>query len=188
MKIHKATKRLISYAIYDAAQRGQSVLNADHLLLGLFREDFPLIDSVTDQFQVNSFMVLDKVLRTNPEIPEIIDEAQVELGPESREVLALSELEAKRFGHNFLRVEHVLLGILNFKKHLFTEFLLEKEFCLEKVRRIISILRFGGTIPQSDETYELDESTWLELDFINDVRFRNEILDVALLRLFKHYR
>ena len=39
-------QRLLEYAAYDCGQRGASEITVDHLMLGLYREDFPLVDEV----------------------------------------------------------------------------------------------------------------------------------------------
>ena len=59
-------RRLLEYAAYDCAERGEREVRVDHLLLALYREDFPLIDEVLASFRVDSMVVLGRLLEANP--------------------------------------------------------------------------------------------------------------------------
>src|SRR5687767_3832918 len=99
VKYSPAFQRQLEYAAYDCAQRGASVIVADHLLMGLYREDYPLLDEVLGTFRVDSIVVLDRLLKRHPEAPRPARPDTVKLSPEALEIISLAEGEQERMGH-----------------------------------------------------------------------------------------
>jgi ATP-dependent Clp protease ATP-binding subunit ClpC len=73
--------------------------------------------------------------------------------PRALQVLGLAEKEARRFGHNYLGTEHILLGIIQLGQGAGISTLLAKGLNVESVRREISLFSAN---PASD-TQALDQ-------------------------------
>jgi len=189
MKLSRGFKRTVAYAVYDCAARGKSSLSADHLLLGLFREDFPLIDDITNTFSLDSFKLLDTVLGENPETFESTRADHVSLGPEALEILQYAELEAYGFAHESIRPEHLFLGIMDSRASMLNDFLMQKEVVCALVRELVAVTRFGETGTSERHIYELDPLTRMEIQHINfnSPIFHNNDLSISILQLFKGY-
>ena len=189
MKLSRGFKRAIAYAVYDCAARGMREISVDHLLLGLFREDFPLIDDVTKTFSLDSFKLLDGLLLNNPESGLKSDQTHVFFGSEAMDVLQFSELEAYTFSHGSIRTEHLFLGILDYHTSSLKQFLVEKDIVCAMVRELVSVTRFGEDAPRTPEVYVLDKGTRMEIRHFSmgGSLFNKKNLSIAVLQLFKGY-
>ncbi|MFC2174231.1 Clp protease N-terminal domain-containing protein, partial [Acidobacteriota bacterium] len=147
MKTSDTARRVLSYAAYDCAQRGKTLITPDHLLLGLFREDFPLIDELLDHLNMNSLHLLSQILKHNPESLQPIDETDVRFGRETIHVLCLSEQEAQRFSHKAIRSEHLLLGLMGYSKSFLASYMEPRRVMINSIRLFISQKRFGSVTP-----------------------------------------
>ena len=100
-------RRVIFFARYEAAQFGSPLIETEHLLLGLVREEKALtrrflrgnaIETLRPEVEKYT-MVRDKV-STSVDLP---------LSNESKRVLAYSAEEAEALGHKHIGAEHLLL-------------------------------------------------------------------------------
>jgi ATP-dependent Clp protease ATP-binding subunit ClpA len=189
MKLSKGFKRSIAYAVYDCAARGKREITVDHLLLGLYREDFPLIDDVTKTFAVDSFKLLDYLILRNPESPMPTNQAHVCFGSDALDVLKCSELEAYHFAHDAIRPEHLFLGLLDHQTSSLNTFLEDKEVVCALVRELVAVTRFGEENPAAREVYMLDPKTRMEIQHFHmgGSLFNRDDMSIAVLQLFKGY-
>jgi ATP-dependent Clp protease ATP-binding subunit ClpC len=126
-------RRVIFFARYEASQFGSPVIEPEHLLLGLLREDKALtnrflrshasVEAIRKQIEANT-TVRDKV-STSVDLP---------LSNESKRVLAYAAEEAMRLSHKHIGTEHLLLGLLREEKCFAAAILLERGLKLEAVR------------------------------------------------------
>lgn len=136
-KYTEKVRRAIFFARYEASLFGSSQIEAEHLLLGLLREDRALgvrffrggitIETIRKQVEA----------RTEPreKIPTSID---LPLSAESKRVLAYANEEAERVSHKWIGTEHMLAGLLREEKSFVAELLRERAVSLEKVREELS--------------------------------------------------
>jgi ketosteroid isomerase-like protein len=110
----ETTRRVIFFARYEASEYGSRHIDTEHLLLGLMREDFPLMSSM-----IGSNISVDKIRQ---EIEKIIERGQrfsvgieVPLSTGSRRVLKFAGEEADRFAQRQVGTEHMLLALLREK-------------------------------------------------------------------------
>lgn len=107
-------RRVMFFARYEASQYGSQCIETEHFLLGLMREDFPLMSNV-----IGAGILLDKMRQ---EIEKHIQRGErfstaieVPLSVESDRVLKFAAEEAERFAQRHVGTEHVLLGLLREK-------------------------------------------------------------------------
>ena len=104
-------RRVIFFARYEASQLGSPMIETEHLLLGLLREDKPLanrflrssaaIDSIRRQIEEHT--VIRQNVSTSVDLP---------LSHDSKRVLAYAGEESERMHHKTIDTPHLWLGLL----------------------------------------------------------------------------
>jgi len=125
-------RRVIFFARYEAAQFGSPLIETEHLLLGLVREEKAL---------ARRFLRGDAIETLRPEVEKyttvrdkVSTSVDLPLSNESKCVLAYSAEEAEALGHKHVGTEHLLLGLLREEKCFAARLLNERGVELEKVR------------------------------------------------------
>ena len=185
MKKSPCFDRLLAYAAYDCAQRGKRLVNSDHLLLGLYREDFPLVDEVMCSLDVDAFYALGRLLKFNPESERPYDIRNVRFGNEAMEILTLANMEVRRFQHEAITAAHVFMALLSFNNSFLFRFLTERKVEPQKARAMISAIRFDGDMPLETVELKRDKETYLSINFLDVGGFFPEDLGVTTLKLIK---
>jgi len=110
----ETTRRVIFFARYEASEYGSRHIDTEHLLLGLMREDFPLITAM-----IGSTISVDAIRQ---EIEKHIQRGErfsvgieVPLSAESSRVLQFAGEEADRLAQQHVGTEHMLLALLREK-------------------------------------------------------------------------
>ncbi|HQR38844.1 MAG TPA: ATP-dependent Clp protease ATP-binding subunit [Blastocatellia bacterium] len=127
-------RRVIFFARYEASQFGASAIEAEHILLGLLREDkgltnrfFPRpqgsIDSIRKEIEGRT--VVREKISTSVDLP---------LSPVAKRVLQFAQEESERLQHRYIGTEHLLLGLLREEKSLAAEILYERGLRLNQIR------------------------------------------------------
>jgi len=125
-------RRVIFFARYEASQFGASQIEAEHVLLGLMREDKHLcarffrpgdIDAIREG--VKGRTILRDRISTSVDLP---------LSVEAKRVLAFAAEESERLGHRHIGTEHLLLGLLREENSIAAEILYERGLRLSDIR------------------------------------------------------
>src|SRR3984957_3122176 len=127
-------RRAIFYARVEAGRFGSAYIETEHLLLGLIREDSPLVNrflvSEVSEDSIRRQIVAVKSMRES--IPPTVD---IPLAEESDSALSYATEEAGRLRHQHLGMEHMLLGLLR-KQDCFAALMLrERGAELEVMRK-----------------------------------------------------
>jgi ATP-dependent Clp protease ATP-binding subunit ClpA len=104
-------RRVIFGAVYVARRVGSPMLETEHLLLGLLRED----KSLARRFLGSPWAaetVLKKIEQIKPAQEKISGSFEVPLSSESKRALAFAAEEADLFSSKSICTQHVLLGLL----------------------------------------------------------------------------
>ncbi|MDQ2711024.1 MAG: hypothetical protein M3Y24_02115 [Acidobacteriota bacterium] len=129
-------KRSIFFARYEASVFGSPYIEAEHLLLGIMREDRVLFARVLPK--PGEVMAMSEQLRAslkkNDQISTSVDLPLTELAKRS---LAYGAEEAERLAHKHIDTAHLLLGLLRVESSL-SEFLRDFGLELDAVRRAIA--------------------------------------------------
>jgi ATP-dependent Clp protease ATP-binding subunit ClpC len=126
-------RRVIFFARYEASLFGANAIDAEHILLGIFREDKQLaqrffrspastVESIRKQIEGRTAL--------RDRIPQSID---LPLSQSARRVLSFAADESDRFQNRHIGTEHLLLGILREEKSPAAEMLYERGLSVEKV-------------------------------------------------------
>src|SRR5436309_14837847 len=109
-------RRTIFFARYEASQFASGQIEAEHLLLGLLRENKTLFQYLSHGTKYES---IEKELfpqaQVKPPIPTSVD---LRLSEESKRVLKHAADEADGLKHRHIGTEHLLLGLLRENKSL----------------------------------------------------------------------
>jgi ATP-dependent Clp protease ATP-binding subunit ClpA len=110
-KFTERARNVLTLATEEAQQLNHHYIGTEHLLLGLLREGGGVAAQALNRLGVD----LDKVraaVESKIGRGEHPAEGQIEYVPRVRTVLGLAVDEAQRLGHNSVRTEHILLGIV----------------------------------------------------------------------------
>ena len=194
MKYSPAFQRQLEYAAYDCAQRGGRAIADDHLLLGLYRENFPLVDEVFSTFRVDSLKVLERLLEAHPEAGATRSADAVSMGPEALGAIACAEREACRLGHRELTPPHTLLGILGHERDRLQRYFIRAELVhnradqiLAEVRELVSWLRFEAARGAERELEVISRGTIVGVESMRLKGSRKPRGYAVQVRLFKRF-
>ncbi len=128
-------RRVIFFARYEASQFGAIQIEAEHILLGLIRED----RNLTYRFFHRSHATVESIRREiegrtvlRERIPNNID---LPLAGEAKRVLAFAAEESERLGNRHIGTEHLLLGLLREENSVAAEILYERGLRLSDIRQ-----------------------------------------------------
>jgi len=126
-------RRTIFFARYAASRSGSRYIEAEHLLLGLLREDKALanrflpshaaVESIREQ--IEGHMARGEKVPTSVDLPP---------SHECKRVLAYGAEEAERLNHVRIGTEHLLLGLMREEKCFAARLLDEQGLALNSVR------------------------------------------------------
>jgi hypothetical protein len=126
-------RRVIFFARYEASQYGSVVIDTEHILLGLLREDKALMHRHVGAIQSGTEIrtEVERVIQRGPPIPT---SAEVPLSGDSKKILKFAAEEADRLAHRHIGTEHVLLGIFRLPDSLAAKLLLARGAKPETIR------------------------------------------------------
>jgi hypothetical protein len=103
-------RRVIFYARYEASQFGSPVIDTEHLLLGLLREDKTVYRwlSKTDLQTIRR-----RVFELSAKQPPTSTAVDLPVSKAGTRVLARAANEAERLAHRYIGTEHLFLGLLD---------------------------------------------------------------------------
>jgi hypothetical protein len=118
-------RRVIFFARYEASQYGSPFIDTEHMLLGLLREDLPLIHQLVGNIRLEGDMREDveKVKNPGKSFPTNIE---IPLSTDAKKILMLAGEEADRLANRHIGTEHILLGILRLHDSLAARLLLAR--------------------------------------------------------------
>ena len=161
-------RRVIFFARYEASQFGASQIEAEHILLGLIREDKNLttrffhrshanIESIRKEIEGRT--ILRDRISTNIDLP---------LSNEAKRVLAFAAEESERLGNRHIGTEHLLLGLLREENSVAAEILYERGLRLSDIRQ--DLMRQAN----------VDRSSSTRKETPHLVEFSRDLTDAAL--------
>jgi ClpA/ClpB-like protein len=168
-------RRAIFFARYEASQLSSPFIGAEHILLGVLRENLQLLKvaSVIDLESVRNMLA--------PKVPgpKIATSTDLPLDAASRRILGYAEEEAGRMERHYIGCEHLLLGLVREKDSFAAKFLEHKGFRLEQLRTEFAQLPdrdvFGPQTSPGSYRGSKSRST-------NIIKLRNEIWNADYIR------
>src|SRR6266852_2999810 len=105
-------RRVIFFARYEASQFGASMIEPEHLLLGLSREDKPLFARFLTDGKQSIESIRGQIKQRSSSKDWIPTSVELPLAPETKQALFYAHEESDRLGERHIGTEHVLLGLV----------------------------------------------------------------------------
>ena len=103
-------RRVIFFSRYESSQFGSKMMEPEHLLLGLFREDPGLMNRIVPG--TTAEMVRQQILSQTSSGSKISVSVDLPLSHSAKSVLRFGMEEADRMVHRHIGTDHLLLGLL----------------------------------------------------------------------------
>lgn len=126
-------RRVIFFARFEASQYGSPHIESEHMLLGLLREDRPLIERFLAGANVQA-VIRAEIEKHIEQRERISTSVEMPLSGDCKKALIKAAEEADRLGHQHVGTEHLLLGMLHGEGSLAGRILQERGLKLEAVR------------------------------------------------------
>ncbi|MEW6734723.1 MAG: ATP-dependent Clp protease ATP-binding subunit [Acidobacteriota bacterium] len=127
-------RRVIFFARYEASQFGAPAIEAEHILLGLMREDKGLTNRFFRHSQASIESIRKEIEGRTILREKVSTSVDLPLSPEAKRVLAYAAEESERLQHRHIGTEHLLLGLLREEKSVAAEILHERGLRLNAIR------------------------------------------------------
>jgi ATP-dependent Clp protease ATP-binding subunit ClpA len=140
-------RRTIFFARYEASQLGSAYIETEHILLGLMREDWSLLQRLLPNLSAPSLREqLTARLPRGASIPTSVD---LPLSKEGKNILSHAAEEADRLADSYIGTEHLLLGLLREPETYSAQLLAQGGAKLAELRQSVSKLpeRVAATRP-----------------------------------------
>lgn len=119
-------RRALSLAQEAAEDMHHALIEPEHLLLGLIREQVNTAAAVLRDAQIDEAGVASAIREHHSSPPPPSPEHETGIAQDTKKAIEFAVDEARRMGHNYIGAEHLLLGILR----------LQDGFCVELIRRL----------------------------------------------------
>ncbi len=134
-------KEVLSYSREEAIRLGNSMIDADHLFLGLLREGTSQAVRILEALHCNieyTKQQIDNSLREPMPLSED-EQEKIPLKRTADKILKISILESKFLNHSKVEPEHLLLALLKENNSLSAEIMNKQDITYEKVKQHIQI-------------------------------------------------
>lgn len=166
-------RRVIFFARYEASQLGSHAIEAEHILLGLLREDKQLTLKFFHDPRSTVDSIRKEIEGRNPLGDKISASVDLPLSKSAKLVLSRAAEESDRLGHQHIGTEHLLLGILREEKSQACEILYERGLRLSQVRESIVAAPASGSEISNGKTADLETQFSRLLDLLS----RKNVID-----------
>jgi ATP-dependent Clp protease ATP-binding subunit ClpC len=179
-------RRVIFFSRYEASQFGASQIEAEHLLLGLIREDKNLAARFFHHAREDVELVRKEIEARTVIRDRISSQIDMPLSDESKRVLSFAAEESEKLGNRHIGTEHLLLGLLRQEQSIAAEILCERGLRLSDIRKDLSRrAHMGQSTADRDErwTRELSEAC-IDEGLFTQEELVAQFMSVAALRQF----
>jgi ATP-dependent Clp protease ATP-binding subunit ClpC len=128
-------RRVIFFARYEANQFGATQIEAEHILLGLLREDKNLTHRFFHRSHTNVESIRKEIEGRAVWRDRLREQVDIPLSGDAKRVLAFAAEESERLGNRHIGTEHLLLGLLREENSVAAEILYERGLRLSDIRQ-----------------------------------------------------
>lgn len=171
-------RRAVFFARYEASQYGSPMIETEHLLLGLWREDKTLHRWL---HKVDAESVRKRIEEHLPKFPPTSTAVDLPLSETASRVLKFAANEADRLANRHIGTEHLLLGLLHEERSFTAQLLHEAGAAANEIRQYYAersqspkpwsfqraSSRDFGFRALSAETVDIHGSPW-NVDYVRD--------------------
>jgi ATP-dependent Clp protease ATP-binding subunit ClpC len=151
-------RRVLFFARYEANQLGSSLIEPEHLLLGLIREGKGLTSRLFARAHVSLDGIRREIEGRSVAREGVATSVEIPFSAETKRALQFAAEEADRLLHNYIGTEHLLLGLLREDRSIAASILTERGIRLEALRDdIVQLLNEKSTVARVKETPLLAE-------------------------------
>ena len=130
-------RRVIFFARYEACQFGAQAIEAEHILLGVLREDKVLVQGLFRRSDIDA--IRNEIAAhsgTDSKIPESVD---LPLSPSAKRVLSYAADDSEKLGHRHIGTEHLMLGLIKEERSFAGELLRERGITADRVLACVHV-------------------------------------------------
>jgi len=131
------SRRVIFFSRYEASQAGALAIEPEHILLGILREDKPLVNQFLAGSDISIESIRKEVERRISIRDRVSTSVDLPLSNEAKRVLTYAAEERENLHHRHVGPEHLLLGLLREKESIAAQILSEFGLSYEVVREKI---------------------------------------------------
>ncbi len=136
-------RKVIQLAREEAMRFNHDYIGTEHLLLGLVKEGEGIAATALANLGVDLKTLRLEVEKLVEQGPSTVSVGEIPFNPQAKKVLELAVEEARKFGHNYIGTEHLLLGLIKEGEGIAAHVLENMKVDVERVQReIVKLL--GG--------------------------------------------
>ena len=159
-------RRVIFFARYEASQFGTYAIEAEHILLGLLREDKQLTQKFFRSPHSTVESIRKEIEGRTPLRDKVSASVDLPLSQSAKQVLMTAMNESERLQHRHIGTEHLLLGILGEEKSFAAKTLHKHGLSLNQAREeLIRAEESGRESAQEDDAQEAAEKLFSPQSF-----------------------
>ncbi|RJP74529.1 MAG: ATP-dependent Clp protease ATP-binding subunit [Candidatus Abyssobacteria bacterium SURF_17] len=156
-------RKVIQLAREEAMRFNHDYIGTEHLLLGLVKEGEGIAAAALANLGVDLKTLRLEVEKLVEQGPSTVSVGEIPFNPQAKKVLELAVEEARKFGHNYIGTEHLLLGLIKEGEGIAAHVLDNIKVDAERVQReIIKLL--GGPANKFSPTSESKKTQTPALD------------------------
>ena len=144
-------RKVMQLANQEAQHFNHEYIGTEHILLGLVKEGSGVAANVLKNLDGDLRKIrieVEKLVQTGP---EMVTMGKLPHTPRAKKVIEYSMEEARNLGHNYVRTEHILLGLLREQEGVAAQVLLNLELRLDEVREeVLNLLGHGMESGESE--------------------------------------
>src|SRR5437870_4494883 len=132
----ETARRAIFFARYEASQFGAQSIEPEHLLLGVSREDKPLLIQILPDGEETLERIRRSIEDHSPTKERVPTSVELPLAPETKRVLHYAHDESDHLKHRHIGTEHLLLGLMRAEDSVAARILFELGLRLDAMRDV----------------------------------------------------
>ncbi|GAB4342482.1 MAG: ATP-dependent protease ATP-binding subunit ClpC [Candidatus Abyssubacteria bacterium] len=138
-------RKVIQLAREEAMRFNHDYIGTEHLLLGLVKEGEGIAATALSNLGADLKTLRLEVEKLVEQGPSTVSVGEIPFNPQAKKVLELAVEEARKFGHNYIGTEHLLLGLIKEGEGIAAHVLENMKVDVERVQREIVKLLGGPT-------------------------------------------
>ena len=144
-------RKVILLAKEEAKRFNHDYMGTEHILLGLIREGEGVAAAVLQNLGLSPEAVRMEVEKLVQPGPTTLVSGDIPFTPKAKKVIELAMDEARNLGHNYIRTEHLLLGLIREGEGVAAQVLQNIGLDLDRVRNeVMNLLGSSGPAGQSE--------------------------------------
>ncbi|HKQ89611.1 MAG TPA: Clp protease N-terminal domain-containing protein [Blastocatellia bacterium] len=180
-------RRVIFFSRYEASQFGASQIEAEHILLGLIREDKKLTARFFHRSHANVELIRKEIENRTVMRDHISSQIDLPLSDGAKRALSFAAEESELLGNRHIGTEHLLLGLLREENSIAAEVLCARGLELTSIRKDFmrpANLEQASAYRDERWTRELSKAC-VEAGLFTQEEMVTEFMNVAALRQFE---